>query len=249
MRHRALDLCAELGAPFSALTASWAPFLVVTASLLRAGGRMAFVVPASIGHAPYAAPLIEFLVARFDLVRIVPIRRKLFPHLSEDCWLLFADSFGGSTGAIHFAPIEHFGEFRVSGPAQVVPVDEWRRDWNRRLRPYLLNRAERSLYQDIVREQDSSRLGLAASVGIGYVTGDTMTPTRDAGDAASRFHRLHAFRHFAEFEGRTQTQAHIKPLHGYVTCRLVLEGGFHPSELTPRPPLRVETAGGRSGGG
>ena len=74
VRRRALSLCAELGAPFSALTASWAPFLVVTASLLRAGGRMAFVVPASIGHAPYAAPLIEYLVARFDLVRVVPIR-------------------------------------------------------------------------------------------------------------------------------------------------------------------------------
>lgn len=447
VRRRALNLCAELGAPFSALTASWAPFLVVTASLLRAGGRMAFVVPASIGHAPYAAPLIEYLVARFDLVRLVPIRRKLFPHLSEDCWLLFADGFGESTRAIHFAPIQHFGEFRESGPAQVVPVDEWRRDWNRRLRPYLLNRAERALYQDIVREPDSSRLGLAASVGIGYVTGDneffhlrpseaacrgipdeflhptvrngrvlparilspdtieewrradepmlllripkgatlpppvekyldcekgqqaretykcrnrnpwysvpdvrvpaffltymsgvapslvqnaaaatctnalhavhphnggdgdrlldvwdstfvqlscepeghalgggmlklepreaarvvmpstcvlpnqssrtsatrfepfvaggTMTPRRDDDDTTSRFHRLHAFRHFAEFEGRTQTQAHIRSLHGYVTCRLVLEGEFHPSELTPRPPLRVETAGGR----
>ena len=172
VRSRALKLCAELGAPFSALTASWAPFLVVTASLLRAGGRMAFVVPASIGHAPYAAPLIEFLVARFDHVRIVPIRRKLFPRLSEDCWLLFADGYGGSSRAIHFAPIEHFGELQPSAPAQAVPVGEWRRTWNRRLRPYLLKRAERSLYQDIVRAPDSSRLGLAASVGIGYVTGD-----------------------------------------------------------------------------
>ena len=72
-----------------------------------------------------------------------------------------------------------------------------------------------------------------------------MTPPRDAEDAASRYHRLRAFRHFAEFEGRTQTQAHIKPLHEYVTCRLVLEGGFHPAELTPRPPLRVEMAGNR----
>ena len=172
VRRRALNLCAELGAPFSALTASWAPFLVATASLLRAGGRMAFVVPASIGHAPYAAPLIEYLVPRFDVVRIVPIRRKLFPHLSEDCWLLFASGYGGATRAIHFAPIEHFGEFRVSGPAQVVSVDEWRRDWNRRLRPYLLNRAERVLYQDVARQPDSSRLGLTASVGVGYVTGD-----------------------------------------------------------------------------
>ena len=72
-----------------------------------------------------------------------------------------------------------------------------------------------------------------------------MTTPRDAEDTTSQFNRLHAFRHFAEFEGRTQSQAHIKPLHEYVTCRLVLEGGFHPSELTPRPPLRVEKARGR----
>ncbi len=40
--------------------------------------------------------------------------------------------------------------------------------------------------------------------------------------------RVNAFRHFAEFDGRTQSQQHIKPLHDYVTSRLVLEGGFHP---------------------
>ena len=72
-----------------------------------------------------------------------------------------------------------------------------------------------------------------------------MTAPRDAEDTTSQFNWLHAFRHFAEFGGRTQSQAHIKPLHAYVTCRLVLEGGFHPSELTPRPPLRVETTGRR----
>ena len=51
-----------------------------------------------------------------------------------------------------------------------------------------------------------------------------MTTPRDAEDITPQFNRLHAFRHFAEFEGRTQSQAHIKPLHEYVTCRLVLEG-------------------------
>ena len=49
---------------------------------------------------------------------------------------------------------------------------EWRREWNRRLRPYLLNPTERSLYRDVARQPDSSRLGLEATVGIGYVTGD-----------------------------------------------------------------------------
>ena len=60
-RERALQLCESLGAKFSVLSASWAPFLVATASLLKPGGRMAFVVPAAIGHAPYAAPLLDYL--------------------------------------------------------------------------------------------------------------------------------------------------------------------------------------------
>ena len=48
-----------------------------------------------------------------------------------------------------------------------------------------------------------------------------------------------ALKHFASYDGSTQSQQHIKPLHWYVTCRLVLEGGFHPDELKPRPPFTV----------
>ena len=168
VRRRARRLCADLGVSFSGLTTSWAPFLVVAASLLRRGGRMAFVVPASIGHAPHAAPLIDYLVANFDAVRVVPIRRKLFPHLSEDCWLLFAEGFGGSTRDIHFAPIERFGDAEVPPRvAELVPVDEWRGLWNRRLRPYLLEDAQRATYQEVAKQRGSVRLGMAASVGIG----------------------------------------------------------------------------------
>jgi hypothetical protein len=41
----------------------------------------------------------------------------------------------------------------------------------------------------------------------------------------------------------TQSARHIKPLHWYIAARLVIEGGFHPDEITPRPPIRVETVG------
>src|SRR2546423_7179620 len=51
VRDRALKLCARIGVRFSSLTASWAPFLVGASALLKPGGRMAFVVPAEIGHA------------------------------------------------------------------------------------------------------------------------------------------------------------------------------------------------------
>ena len=52
-----------------------------------------------------------------------------------------------------------------------------------------------------------------------------------------------ALAHFVEFTGSTQSQRHIRPLHWYVACRLVVEGGFDPDEIMPRPPFRVEPRG------
>lgn len=54
-----------------------------------------------------------------------------------------------------------------------------------------------------------------------------------------------ALAEFAAFTGATQSARHIKPLHWYVACRLVLEGGFDPDDITPRPPFRVEKRSGR----
>lgn len=48
-----------------------------------------------------------------------------------------------------------------------------------------------------------------------------------------------ALAHFVRFRGSTQSQRHIKPVHWYVACRLVVEGGFDPDEIVPRPPFRV----------
>lgn len=42
----------------------------------------------------------------------------------------------------------------------------------------------------------------------------------------------------------TQSQEHIQPLHEYVALRLVLEGGFHPDDISPHPPLRAERTRG-----
>jgi hypothetical protein len=52
-----------------------------------------------------------------------------------------------------------------------------------------------------------------------------------------------ALRQFAFGAGSVQGQEHIKPLHWYVACRLVLEGGFRPSDIIPHPPFRMEPVG------
>jgi hypothetical protein len=51
---------------------------------------------------------------------------------------------------------------------------------------------------------------------------------------------------FAEFIGKTQSASHIKPLHWYVACRLVVEGGFDPDDIVPRPPFRVQKRSGKT---
>jgi hypothetical protein len=53
-----------------------------------------------------------------------------------------------------------------------------------------------------------------------------------------------ALRHYAVTTG-TQDQGHIKPLHKYISLRLVIEGGFLPDDITPHPPLKYETRRGQ----
>jgi adenine-specific DNA-methyltransferase len=171
-RRRAVDLCARLGAHFNGLASSWALFLVATAGLLKPGGRMAFVVPAEIGHAPYAAPLLDYLIDHFSRVQVVAVRRKLFPGLSEDCWLLFADGYGGRTATLGFTAVDVFKPtVRPPRPVEEIPVGEWRTVWNRRLRPFLVSGGLRDLYRLAADHPDSARLSDLASVGIGYVSG------------------------------------------------------------------------------
>ncbi len=172
VRERALRLCARAGAAFSGLASSWAPFLVATATLLKPGGRMAFVVPAEIGHAPYVAPLLEFLAAHFAVVHVIAVREKLFPDLSEDCWLLYTEGFGQRTDEIRFTALASFAPMRRPPRSFMrVSVSEWRNAWGCRLRPFLMSSGARDLYREVVGDRQTQRFGELATIGIGYVTG------------------------------------------------------------------------------
>lgn len=170
-RENALTLAARMGARFSGLSSSWAPFIVGAASLLKPGGRLAFVVPAEIGHAPYAAPLFGALCAHFDEVRVIAIKEKIFPRLSEDVWLLFADGFGGATEEMGLIK---WDTLRLADappePTARVTLGEWRRH-GCRLRKHLVAGSLLERYAAWSEKPGIVRLGDIAKVGIGYVTG------------------------------------------------------------------------------
>ncbi len=171
VRERALKAAATLGARFNGLASSWAPFLVVTAGLLKPGGRMAFVVPAEIGHAPYATPTLTALCDHFDEVQVIAVQEKLFPELSEDAWLLFAHGFGGHTNSIELSVVERFVPIGQP-PRRIkrVSLGAWR-DAGCRLRKFLLSADSLSTYQDLSTRRQVVRFADIACVGIGYVSG------------------------------------------------------------------------------
>jgi len=171
IRERALRQAKKFGADLTALTSSWAPFIAASALLLKPGGRMAFVVPAEIGHAAYATPLIEALCAAFGEVVIVAVREKIFPTLSEDAWILYAAEHGERSTGVRLVTVDRFKIGSDLPPGgRVVPLSDLR-NVRGRLRRWLLPTNVLTVYETFERADSVRRLGSLASVSIGYVSG------------------------------------------------------------------------------
>lgn len=171
VRERARRLCQGHGVSVSALSSSWAPFLISTVGLVKEGGRMAFVVPAEIGHAPYARPVLQYLMCSFGYVHVLAIKNKIFSGLSEACWLLFASGRGRQARQLSLSVADSY-ESSATPPKRASANVVTKRDldvWDGRLRPFLLDREVRDSYLQATKE--AVRLGDLATVGIGYVTG------------------------------------------------------------------------------
>lgn len=215
-RTQALEHAARLGAKFSGLSSSWAPYLVVAASLLKPGGRMAFVVPAEIGHAPYALPLLKYLSDNFGLVQVVAVKDKLFPTLSEDCWLLYCEGFGQKTDYILFTATDTFDAIACTRPRSgtLVPLSDMESKWQGRLRPYLLSESQRNAYQLFKSAADTQRMEDLARVSLGYVSGANeffhLRPSQaQALGIASRFLQV-TVRNSKALQGPTLTDADVQ---------------------------------------
>lgn len=173
-RARALARAAAQGVQLSRLASSWAAFLVHSTALLQPGGRLAMVVPAELGHANYARPVLEHLLRSFERVQIVRFGRTLFPEISQDTVLVLAEGRGNRGGPAllelrDLASAEDLGKTHPTGQAvEVSGLLEGRE----RLIEYHLSPELRGLYRAVGGSGRTARLGQVANVGIGYVTGN-----------------------------------------------------------------------------
>lgn len=90
-RGRAMEWLERAGLKANRLTNIWVPFVVASVNLLKAGGRLAMVLPAELLQVGYAAQLRTFLAEHFEAIQIVACNELFFEKAEQEVVLLLAD--------------------------------------------------------------------------------------------------------------------------------------------------------------
>lgn len=115
----------DMGEPMLSSGSVWMPFVSRSARFLCPGGRMALVLPWDMTYVKYARPLWRYLASTFGSLRLVRVRERLFPDISQEVLMLFADGKGRTTDSIAFEAHRSVEDLIESTPeaASTVPVN------------------------------------------------------------------------------------------------------------------------------
>lgn len=94
-RAIARRIAEESGQHLPETASLWAYFVLRALAFFRPRGRMVMLVPESILQADYAANVRNALVQRFDKVKLVHLRQRLFDGTDETVVVIAAEGFGG----------------------------------------------------------------------------------------------------------------------------------------------------------
>ncbi len=174
-RAAALARALQAGVRLTALTSSWAPFIVHATTFLEPEGRIAMVAPSELLHAAYARPVLDFLARQFRRVRVLTFARRLFPHLSEDTVLILGEGYGHGPGAIDLVLLQDARALADTDPDNLSGVAIRPHESGAgvvRLIAFLLPEGVRTLYGHLAEDPRVARFERLATTGIGYVTGN-----------------------------------------------------------------------------
>ena len=170
-REPALDLMRREGLRPSRLTNAWVPFVVASTVLVRDGGRVGLVLPAELLQVGYAAQLRDFLLSRFCQITLLTFERLVFDGILQEV-LLFCGVVGAGPAQIRTVNLPDAGALASivpadldveSAPALLHEKEKWIK--------YFLDPAAIQLLRTLKRSGTMTRLGLAADVDVGIVTG------------------------------------------------------------------------------
>ncbi|GAC1314162.1 MAG: class I SAM-dependent methyltransferase [Mucilaginibacter sp.] len=90
-RQLAISMMEALGLSPNKLTNIWVPFLVVSASLLNANGKLGMVIPAELFQVKYAAETRIFLSKFFSRITIITFKKLVFEDIQQEIVLLLCE--------------------------------------------------------------------------------------------------------------------------------------------------------------
>lgn len=168
--ERMRDTVESLGYPIGGRASSWAYFLLGSARILKPDGRIAAILPLDLLGADYARDVLHFFDDRFERSEITIEGESLFEGLQLRVVLLLAQGFRG-TSKLARRSRASAQAVDASPPAITEKVsDSWRCHISTQ-RP-TVDRAV-ALLNEYGRLNGVSRLDEQATIGIGYVAGDS----------------------------------------------------------------------------
>lgn len=171
-RSTAFELMRELDLNPNRLTNIWVPFLVVSSSLLRRGGRLAMVIPAELFQVNYAGETRKFLTDHFSRINIVTFKKLVFPKIQQEVILLLAEKNGGGATTISTIEVDDVNKLSsldldndpsIEAKEMMHTRDKWTY--------YFLSRDDIEFLQTIKENYAYDLTGSHIDVDVGVVTG------------------------------------------------------------------------------
>lgn len=176
-RSTAMSLMESLGLRPNKLTNIWVPFVAVTTSMLRDGGRLAMVLPAELLQVSYAAQLRAYLVDHFRQVKIMACNETIFSGAEQEVVLVLADDRVADPSSQHTCRIDLDESRTVSKLLATAPTaggngraKSVRHDSEKWLK-YFLTPREISFMRRLRADGIAEPLCSFAEVDVGVVTG------------------------------------------------------------------------------
>jgi len=162
----------EAGVLLTAMSSSWAPFVVHATAFVKEGGRMALVLPAELLHAQYAGEVRRFLQEQFGKVILALFEQRIFPGVTEEVVFLLAECRGaGPAERLEVIQYEGLADFDVDRLLDRATPEEDVTAMHANLLAQLLPEETRDLLKKISDDRRVKTLGAYAEVDIGTVTG------------------------------------------------------------------------------
>ncbi len=157
IKRAALKFRMPDGSPIGGGSNCWVAFLCASISLLREGGGICFVLPASWDYADYAAALRDLLPSQFARFEVHRSRKPLFDSVQDGSIVIVGRGYRRS--------VERSVRYEYDSVDQMIAAlgDE----------RYLETSANEGAPPDVVPAQGMCRLGDVVDIGLGGVTGDS----------------------------------------------------------------------------